>query len=172
MKTLLKTWMYLCTFVCTAYIVLIVALLLWAQYHADDNTYTTADGKTIDLAAGRELAPEIDELLRAIETNDMETIYKYAAPEIKDKVSYDLFKRDQWPNTSVEQIEVIYRESSRTRGSDSEYTLLILSFEENGARRYGSMRWRKTADSIYYDTFPFNVTLLGEFSSFPSHMRK
>lgn len=112
----------------------------------------------------------IHELFRAVETKDLEVIYRYAAPEIKRKISYTLFMQHLWPNITTKDIKVLSTDNYITEGHDSEYILLVLSFEEGGIQKLSAMRWEKTAESIHYDTFPFHVTRLGEFSLFPSHM--
>ena len=131
---------------------------------------TTSEGHKIDLSKRVGTEPEILDLFAAVEANDLKTIYQYAAPELKDKISYELFARDQWPNITTEDIQVVSGEVGTLTGSNTEHTLLILKFKENGMDHYSSMRWEKNSDSIHYDTFPFKVALLGEFGSFPTHI--
>ena len=171
MKTLFKIWMYLCTFLVTAQLVLGIALAIWAYFQSDDTIYTTARGEEIDISY-EDTYPEIHELFKAVEENNHETIYQYAAPELKEKISYERFARDQWPNNSTTDIEILFEERAGLSGSDIEHIQLTLKFKENGTARYGSMLWEKNLNSIHYDTFPFKVTLLSEFGPFPTHITK
>lgn len=162
--------MYLCTFVCTAYLLAAGGFLLWVNLRSeDDNILTTYNGVEINLNA-LDTNPSINELLKAVEEKNLEVIYGYAAPELKDKISFELFTRDQWPNFNTKDIKVLFTETYFSPESKNEHILLTILFNENGIKRYGSMRWEKSEDLIYYHTFPFKVTLLSEFSSFPTHI--
>jgi hypothetical protein len=169
MKKLFKIWMYLCTFLVTAQLLLGIALVIWSEFQTTDTTYTTASGEEIDVSDPGETYPEILELFRAVEEKDLEVIYRYAAPELKEKVSYELFERDRWPNSSARDIAILFEERNSLKGSDHEYINLILKFKQNGVDRYGSMWWEKDSDSIHYHTLPFQVTLV-EFGTLPAHI--
>ena len=170
MKTLFKIWMYICTFLVSANILLTGAVMIRILLQEESPILTTSEGHKIDLSKRVGTEPEILDLFAAVEANDLKTIYQYAAPELKDKISYELFARDQWPNITTEDIQVVSGEVGTLTGSNTEHTLLILKFKENGMDNYSSMRWEKNPDSIHYDTFPFKVALLGEFGSFPTHI--
>lgn len=171
MKMLIKIWMYTCTVVCTVFFLAVIGLYLWATcYPTDKETNSTFPREANSWWPHLQDDPEIIELLEAVESKDFEVIYRYAAPELKEKISYDLFVQDQSPNYSTKNITVYYTGRSRNIASDGEHILVILSFENNGALRWGSMRWERTKDSIHYDTLPFPVTLLSEFSDFPTHI--
>lgn len=162
--------MYLCTIAITAYLLAAGAVMLWAYLQKTDTSYTTKSGEVIDLSAHTELDPAINDFFAAVEEKNLEEIYRYAAPELKEKISYELFSRDLWPNSSVEDIKVLFTHSSSRKGNEIEHILIILMFKENGMSRYGSMRWEKNSDSLHYDTIPFKITLLSEFGPFPSHV--
>jgi hypothetical protein len=170
MKTLLKIWMYICTFLVSANILLTGAVMIWILLQEESPILTTSEGHEIDVSGAFGTEPEILELFAAVEANDLKTIYQYAAPELKEKISYERFSRDQWPNVTTEDIQVVSGESGELTGSNTEHILLILRFRENGIEHYSSMRWEKNSGSIYYDTFPFKVSMLSEFGSFPTHM--
>ena len=170
MKKLFRIWMYLCTFLVTAQLILGIVLAIWAHFQSDDTTYTTASGEEIEISDSGETYPEILEVFKAVEEKNLETIYRFAAPELKEKVSYELFEQDQWPNSDTQDIQILFEQRNSLAGSDSEHINLILKFRENGSERFGSMMWEKDSGSIHYDTFPFKVTLLSEFGPFPTHI--
>jgi len=169
MKKLFKIWMYLCTFLVTAQLLLGIVLVIWSEFQTTDTTYTTASGEKIDISDTGKTYPEILELFRAVEEKDLEATYRYAAPELKEKVSYERFARAQWPNSNVQDIEILFEERNSLKGRDHEYINLILKFKQNGVDRYGSMWWEKDSDSIRYHTLPFQVTLV-EFGTLPAHI--
>ena len=86
--------MYLCTALVTAQILVVVAVAIWSMFHEVETTYINASGEEIDISYTDTL-PEIHELFKAVEEKNFETIYRYAAPELKEKVSYERFVRDQ-----------------------------------------------------------------------------
>ena len=112
MKKILKVWMYLCTFLFSAHILIVGALVVWTQFQSDEAVYITSSGQEIDLQYAGATAPDILKLFSAVENNNLEKIYSYAAPEPKEKVSYELFARDQWPNVSIEDIQVLFEETA------------------------------------------------------------
>jgi hypothetical protein len=169
MKKLFKIWMYLCTFLVTAQLLLGLVLVIWSEFQTSNTTYTTASGEEIDISY-TDTYPEIHELFKAVEEKNFETIYRHAAPELKEKVSYERFARDQWPGYSTQDIQILFEERGELSGSGREHINLILKFRENGGERYGSMLWEKDSGSIHYHTFPFKVTLLSEFGPFPTHI--
>ena len=162
--------MYLCTFLVTVQLLVGLAIVIWSEFQPKNTTYTTTSGEEIDISDTGETYPEILQLFRAVEDKKLETIYRYAAPELKKKVSYELFEHDQWPNMDTQDIQILFEERNSLTGSDSEHINLILKFRENGSERFGSMMWKKDSASIHYDTFPFKVTLLSEFGPFPKHI--
>ena len=144
-----------------------LTLVIWSEFQTADTTYTTASGKEIDISY-KDTYPEIHELFKAVEEGNPEVIYQYAAPELKEKVSYKRFARDQWPGSKTHNIQILFEERAELSGNGREHINLILKFKENESERYGSMLWEKDSGSIHYDTFPFKVTLLSEFGPFPT----
>jgi len=167
MKKLFKVWMYLCTFIVTAQLLFGIVFVIWSGFQPEKTTYKTASGEKIDISDTSGTYPQILELFRAVEENNLKKIYHYAAPELKEKVSYELFERDQWPNSSTQDIDILFEKRNSVMGSDREYINLILKFKQNGVERYGSMWWEKDSDSIYYHTLPFQVTLV-RFGTLPT----
>src|SRR5690606_15967853 len=125
MKKLFKIWMYLCTFLVTAQLLLGIVLAIWSEFQTTDTTHTTASGEDIDISDTGETYPQILELFRAVEEKDLDVIYRYAAPELKEKVSYELFERDQWPNSDTQGIQILFEQRNSLAGSDSEHINLI-----------------------------------------------
>ena len=159
--------MYICTFLVSANILLTGAVMIWVLLQEEEPILTTSEGHKIDLSKRVETEPEILELFAAVEANDLKTIYQYAAPELKEKVSFDAFTRSQWPDRVTSDISII---STKSVSATDKHILLILKFKENGIINYSSMRWEKNSDSIHYDTYPFKMGLVYEFDSFPSHI--
>ena len=141
--------------------------MIWTHFQNTDSTFTTSSGEKIELHKEGRAEPEILELFAAVEANDLKTIYQYAAPELKEKVSFDVFTRIQLPDRVISDISII---STKSVSAADKHILLILKFKENEVINYCSMRWEKNPDSIHYDTYPFKMGLIYEFDSFPAHI--
>lgn len=178
MKKLLKIWMFFCTIVVTACVVFFCIILIRYKVRVSEKEISIInEEESFDSNGMLNLYPETCGLYRAVETNDLITIYKYAAPEIKKEVSFESFVSGQLPDIDIKDIKILFTKSERDSVSGCEYIQQILTYNisrpysPGRGQSYGAVRWRKTADAIYFVTFPFPISSSPEFGSFPMHIK-
>jgi hypothetical protein len=177
MKKLLKIWMCFCTVVVTVCILFFCIISIWGKVRASDNKICIInEEESFDSNGMLNRYPETSGLYRAVETNDLITIYKYAAPEIKKEVSFKSFVSSYRRDTEIKDIKILFT-ASQMDSVGCEYIQQILTYKSRRAyspgigQSYGAIRWRKTADAICFVTFPFPISISSEFGSFPMHIK-
>lgn len=163
--------MYLSTFCFTAWLVVATAGLTWIRIiGSDHDTTANAYAEQTVPTMNSDLTSSVFALFRAVEDHDNPTIYRYAAPWIKQHVPYKMFVSHQYPNWKIENIRHVISYSSVFE--DIEQAVVIVSYLENGSTIFGAMRWRLDPSGAYYDTLPFGFSLLSDFSYFPPHLTR
>lgn len=168
MKTAIKVWMYVCTIVVTAYLAVAAVVAVWARFAGDSGRQLLLNPEKRESSADDALISSVFALFRAVENHDNATIYQYAAPEIKERVPYDMFVSHQYPEWEVEEIQYVVQYSAVA--DDVERAVVIVSYRERGSPRIGAMRWRSDSRGAFYDTLPFGFSLLSDFGYFPRHL--